>query len=123
MSIAAKKVRRAARAGARHEAETTRKDRLTVKLSTCGSYPHADVVVADVRGPGADKWAESDQTVGGSSWERLDDSNVYAMPSNSDGLVGALLAEGYKLDLSEYSTPIESCEDCDCTDKDCPYRS
>lgn len=108
----------------RHQERTVRKDRLRVKLSTMDDYPHRDIVLAEVRGWGAHEWAEWDGYIGGDSWETAKDmpGYAYAMPVNSDTLVEELLAEGYVLDLSDYDTPEESCEACDCEDEHCGFR-
>ncbi len=90
---------------------TTRKDRLTVKLSNSESED-AQVggwVMAEIEGDFAHEWAESDGSIGGSSWETASDMPdfAYAMPCNHAGLVEELRKEGYVLDLSEYLTPEE----------------
>lgn len=108
-----------------HSEGLARKDRLVVKLSDLDDYPHGDVVLAEVSGPGAHAWADSDQSIGGSSWETPSDmpDMAYAMPCNHAGLVAELRKEGYRLDLSEYSEPVALCADCDCTDPECGWRS
>lgn len=91
----------------RHIRRTLQKDRLTVKLCTMGDYPHADTVMAEVQGLNAHAWADHDGYIAGSSWETPRDMPgfAYAMPCNHAGLVNELRAEGYVLDLSEYSEP------------------
>lgn len=66
-------------------------------------------VLATVRGWGAHEWARWDQSIGGSDWETPRDMPgfAYAMPGNYPNLVSDLRAEGYKLDLSEYTAPGE----------------
>lgn len=96
----------------------------TVKLSTMDDYPHNDVVMAEVSGRGADKWADNDQYIAGSSWETPRDmpNFAYAMPVNHDGLVAELRKEGYKLDLSEYEVPEKLCKEVGCTDRECGWH-
>ena len=98
MSIQSKKVRR-------HWRRTVNKTRLAVKLSNLDGDDGC--VLAEVRGWGAHAWAEWDQTLAGSTWEGPRDmpGYAYAMPVDHAGLVGELSAEGYDLDLSEYSRP------------------
>lgn len=73
-----------------------------VKLTNCDGDETS--VLATVEGPGAQKWAENDMSISGSSWETPHDMpNVaYAMIADYPGLVNDLRAEGYKLDVSEY---------------------
>lgn len=101
-----------------------RKDFYTVKLTSCGDYPHGDVIFAEVRGEHAEAWADSDHSIAGDTWESTGDPGfVYAMPSNHDKLVEELQRQGYVLDLSDYpGPPVMSCMVVDCTAKDCWYR-
>lgn len=96
MSIQSRKRRR-------HWRRTVDKGRFTVKLSNVDGD---DVgVLATVRGWGAHEWARWDQTIAGSRWETPRDMPgfAYAMPCNDPGLADELNAEGYDIDLSEYS--------------------
>lgn len=111
MSIQSKKARR-------HWRRTVTKSRFVVKLSNIDGD---DVcVLAEVRGWGAHAWAEWDQTIGGSSWETARDlpGYAYAMPVNHAGLAEELGAEGYDLDLSEYSPPDERADEGDDPDRE-----
>jgi hypothetical protein len=98
MSIQSRKARR-------HWRRTVNKVRLTVKLTNLDS--DASGVLAEVRGWGAHEWARWDQTIAGSSWETARDMPGYAYTIlvNDPGLVRELRAEGYALELSEYSEP------------------
>lgn len=100
-----------------------RTDWMTVRLRNSDDYPHGDMVMAEVEGPDAHRWADHDGYIGGSSWETPRDMTGFAaMLCNHSGLVAELRAAGYDLDLSEYSEPIQSCDDADCEDPECPYR-
>ena len=52
----------------------------------------------------AHEWADSDQTIDGSSWETARDMPgfAYTIICNRPGLVAELEAEGYRLNLSQY---------------------
>ena len=98
MSIRSRKARR-------HWRRTVNKVRLTVKLTNLDGDDFG--VLAKVQGWGAHEWARWDQTIAGSSWETPRDmpGYGYTILANYPGLVKELRAEGYALDLSEYSEP------------------
>lgn len=79
----------------------------TVKLDNLDSSDEDPQVTANVSGPGAAKWAKDDQTIDGTRWESDGDDFAYAVLSDDPGLVGRLEAEGYDLNLDEYSPPDE----------------
>lgn len=65
-------------------------------------------VMVTASGHGAGAWAKRQQSIGGSSWERDGSDFAYAMPCDHAGLVAELEAEGYVLNLDDYSPPSEA---------------
>ncbi len=77
----------------------------------CGSRDVDQQVTVTVSDDYAVVWAKCDQTIDGSSWEEVGNGEVYTILSTRPGLAAELRAEGYRLDLSNYT-----CDDTPPTD-------
>jgi hypothetical protein len=75
-----------------------------LECEACQGTKRDPCAIAEVSGPFAQEWADWDGHIGGSSWDTPSDMPdfAYAMPCDYPGLVEALRAEGYELDLSNY---------------------
>lgn len=75
--------------------------------SECGSLVRDYQCYAEVHDDFAHMWADSDQTIDGSSWECASDMPgfAYTILTARPGLADELRAEGYDVDESEYTAP------------------
>ena len=116
---------------AKHRGEDTREDLrrqirpetgdVTLKLENSDDDPC--IVNVYVNAAYARIWADNEQTTQGSSWECAEDSFAYNFWHWHPKMLDELEAEGYQLDLSEYSEPDEDdinaaqhaaeCHECD----------
>ncbi len=88
-----------------HDDDYQDADGYTVSLDNLDDREGAVMVTAS--GSGAGQWAKRMQSIGGSMWERDGSDFAYAMPTDHPGLVAELEAEGYVLNLDDYSPPSE----------------
>lgn len=97
------------------------KDLYTVKVDSSDDDPFS--INLYVQGPYAEEWADSVGAVGGSSWESCDGPTfVHDHDIWYPGIIEEWEAEGWDLDLSDYSEPddneiavgrhMSDCEDC-----------